>query len=276
MNKDSLQYIAKIDQLPLWNAGLIELFDFSRANENEESRIEAIAAVASICHGKPPKDAKKLVERLWREPNGLPSSAIEFVRDGSGPYYGIDNSLRNTQLATHIELAKWPEMGIEDTGAFLAELAEAHKRNIATFRLKVPIFIARQVMRHRAFSYQELSRRFVGEQKVSFEFWRPPADELPSEGMDFVWGDGYDSLHALAIETYIGLLERGVQREVARAVLPQSLYTIFWIQGHVPAWKNYFKLRTDSHAQKEHRQLAKAMLELLKKHQSELYEKVKP
>ncbi len=272
MNEGSLQYIAKIDQLPLWNAGLVQLWDFSRANENEESRIEAIATVASICHGKSPKDAKKLVERLWKEPNGLPSSAFEFVRWGYRGGSDIASSWRNMEdLITMENYAALP--WVPQT---MDQFRKEHKWNIATFRLKIPIFLARQVMRHRTFSYQELSRRFVGGQKVPFEFWRPPADELPSEGMDFVWGDGYDSLHALAIETYTGLLERGVQREVARAVLPQSLYTIFWIQGHVPAWKNYFKLRTDSHAQKEHRQLAKAMLELLKKHQPELYEKVRP
>jgi len=52
--------------------------------------------------------------------------------------------------------------------------------------------------------------------------------------------------------------------------------SLFWMMGGVPVWKNYFVLRADSHAQKEHRQLAEAMLGLLKKYQPELYEKVRP
>ena len=90
-----MKYINKIDHRDLFDDGIgfVELWDFSRANENEESRVEAVATVASICYGKPPKDAKKLVERLWTESGGLPSSAFEFIRAGDAP--GIGESLRN-------------------------------------------------------------------------------------------------------------------------------------------------------------------------------------
>jgi len=264
MNGDSLQYIAKIDQLPLWGAGFAELWDFSRANENEEARIEAISTVASICYGQPPKDAKKLVERLWKEPNGLPSSAFEFIRAGNTPE--ISESLRNNPwLSPDGRYAEYRQMPI-------GVIKRRHKESIATFRLKVPIFIARQVMRHRSFSFQELSRRFVDEKRAPLEFWQPNE----SSG-DYYRGVNISiEIYIPAAEIYSWLIKAGARPEVARAILPQSLYTQFWMMGDVPAWKNYFKLRTDSHAQKEHRQLAEAMLELLKKHQPELYEKVKP
>ena len=60
-----MKYIEKVDQRGLYGDGIgvVELWDFARANENAESRIEAVATVASICYGKPPKDAKKLRER---------------------------------------------------------------------------------------------------------------------------------------------------------------------------------------------------------------------
>jgi len=261
MNEDSLQYIAKIDQLPLWNAGLVELWDFSRANENEESRIEAIATVASICHGRPPKDAKKLVERLWKEPNGLPSSAFEFVRPAEEP--NITMSLRNTP---DIETDECYYNGIREQIKNI--LDPMHRANVATFRLKIPIFLARQVMRHRAFSFQERSLRFA-EVGLEDSTWFMPNESFEEH-------NAFAAIYEQEIIAYRRLLEAGTRREIARAVLGMGLMTEFWMMGDVPAWKNYFKLRTDSHAQKEHRQLAEAMLELLKKHQPELYEKVRP
>ena len=259
-----MKYIRKIDERLLYNDGIgkAELWDFSRANENEESRIEAVSAVASICYGKPPKDAKKLVERLWTESGGLPSSAFEFVRTGVEP--SIIHSLRN--------LPTLPFDEEERIRVSLAQIQARHREEIATFRIKAPIFIARQVMRHRSFSYQELSRRYTTDKRVPLEFWG--FGDKTGDGADFL--DGYAGVIDQAILVYWQALDVGVRAEVARAVLPLGLYTQFWMMGDVPAWRNYFKLRLDSHTQKEHRELAQAMLELLKEHQPRLYEKVEP
>jgi len=267
-----MKYIKKLAATQLWNAGGVELWDFSRANENEESRIEAIATVASICYGKPPKDAKKLVERLWTESGGLPASAFEFVRPGDADPEStdIENSLRNFPgLETD-------ESYSERMKAPLSILAEGHRSSVATFRLTIPIFIARQVMRHRSFSFQELSRRFVDQGRLPFQFWMPPTEFTLTA---FAFDEPYASLDAFysaAVGVYEEMVRAGARREIARGVLPQSLYTTFWMQGNVPAWENYFTLRLDKRAQKEHRQLAAAMLDLLGKFQPELWEAVRP
>jgi hypothetical protein len=172
-----VKYISKYGTGKLWNSGEVELWDFSRANENKESRIEAIAQVASICYGKPPKDAKKLVERLWKESGGLPSSAFEFVRPGPGIDF-CTNHKRNTitysfrnkpgNINTYEDASLYYRLVVGDQNLREEPLKtmERHHRNaIATFKLKVPIFIARQVMRHRTFSYQELC--LSGESKIS-------------------------------------------------------------------------------------------------------------
>ncbi len=249
-----MNYIERVAERTVGNAGRIELWDFSRANENQESRIEAVATVASICYGKPPKDAKKLVERLWTESGGLPSSAFEFIRDGRSP--GIEDSLRNNpRLATYAD----------DPEAPVDELVTRHRENIATFRLKVPIFVARQVMRHREFSYQELSRRYTDAERVPLEFWFPEEGEV---------GDTAQELFRLAYATEerIYRLLRGldVRAEIARAVLGTGLYTEFWMMGDREAWGNYFALRLDRHAQREHRKTAEAMRDLLAEYQPEL------
>ena len=261
-----MQYIEKVAEEELWNAGKVELWNFSRANQNKESRIEAVATVASICYGKPPRDARKLVERLWTESGGLPSSAFEFIRGCDCEEcddVGIDASLRNWgKLPTN---EKWAEWHGEKIGA----ISEWHKGAVATFRLTVPIFLARQIMRHRQFSYQERSLRFT---KVSLDdaIWYIP----PEVSMDVhnLFAEAYEK----EIVVYTKLLEAGVPRERARAVLGVGLSTQLWMQGDVPAWKNYFKLRLDQHTQKEHRELAQAMLTLLEEHQPELWRKVKP
>jgi len=245
-----VDYIRKIAEEEIWDAGRVELWDFSRANWNQDSRIEAVATVAGICYGKPPKDAKKLVERLWTESGGLPSSAFEFIRDGRTP--GIDGSLRNDpELSTYEDD---PEASKED-------LAREHKTNIATFRVKVPIFIARQMMRHRQFSYQELSRRYTDDKRVPLGFWSPKEDAAQEQLFQLAY--------TLEEQVYKLLLSSGVRAEVARSVLGTGLYTEFWMMGDRKAWGNYFALRLDQHTQVEHREVAQAMRDLLEEHQPE-------
>jgi len=248
-----VDYIRKIAEKEPLDTGYVELWDFSSANWNQDSRIEAVATVAGICYGKPPKDAKKLVERLWTESGGLPSSAFEFIRDGRTP--GIEGSLRNdSHLATYEDD---PEASEED-------LAREHKTNIATFRLKVPIFVARQIMRHRLFSYQELSRRYTDDKRVPLDFWPPEGGEGEITAMTL-----FQLAYTMEEQIYRLLLDSNVRAELARAVLGTGLYTEFWMMGDQKAWANYFALRLDQHTQKEHRKVAQAMRGLLEEHQSE-------
>jgi len=248
-----MDYMRKVTEQKLWSSGSVELWDFSRANKNRESRVEAVATVASVCYGKPPKDARKLVERLWTESGGLPSSAFEFIRDGRTP--GIEDSLRNNpQLPTYED---GPEASEE-------ELVKRHRENIAVFRLKVPIFVARQIMRHRQFSYQELSRRYTDDKLVPLDFWPPEEGEVGTAAMEL-----FQLAYTGEERIYRILRGLNVRAEIARAVLGTGLYTEFWMMGDRGAWANYFTLRLDRHAQREHRELAQAMCALVEEHQPE-------
>ena len=242
-----MNYIKQLDEVVLYGDGIgrVELWDFSRANESHESRIEAVAKVASVCYNKPPKDAKKLVERLQTESGGLPSSAFEFIRSGYMP--DIGSSLRNLPALL--------------TGA---ESASRHRANIATFRIKVPLFIGTQVLRHRSFSPQGLSRRYV---QNGIEWW-VPFDETPEIRDVFI--TAYEAQY----RSFRRLLELGVLSERARAVLGAGLYTTLWIMGDVDAWNNYLKVRLEAHAQQEHVELAQAIAALLYAHQPEFWSKM--
>jgi len=95
-----LKYIRSLGEKKLWENdntfGLVELLDFSRANENEESRKETVCYVAGLCYGSEPKDLDKLYNRLKTESAGGPSSAMEFVREFTNPTIG--RSFRNNPV----------------------------------------------------------------------------------------------------------------------------------------------------------------------------------
>lgn len=147
----------------------------------------------------------------------------------------------------------------------------------ATLKLKVPIFIARQIQRHRTFSYNEISRRYVDSEPEFFwpDKWRGRADNAKQGSSDeevkIVTVDGgsgtpqsfADASLRHAVFAYKSMLESGVAPELARMVLPQNMYTEFYMSGNLRAFSHFLKLRLDSHAQVEAQQVAKLMYDIL-------------
>jgi len=139
-------------------------------------------------------------------------------------------------------------------------------------REKVPIFVARQRFKHTVgFSYNEVSRRYVDDTPGFFKpiKWRAAPTGSMKQGSskqeliildddgDHVansqsWcDDKLDLVHAHCLSTYTEMIEKGVAPEQARMVLPQSMYTEYYVTGSLAAWGRAYKLRIDSHAQKE-------------------------
>lgn len=135
----------------------------------------------------------------------------------------------------------------------------------ATFRLTVPMFIARQIMRHRTFSYNEISRRYTSEDIRLWycDTWRVQSDKnlqcSSGDLTDPIATEIYQKSVAQALMSYNALLDRGVAREQARAVLPQCTYTSFYMTGNLHNWMHFLKLRLDAHAQPEVQVVAKAI-----------------
>ena len=141
-----------------------------------------------------------------------------------------------------------------------------------TLRETVPIFVARQRFKHTiGFSYNEVSRRYVSDEPEFFypDGWREKPDNAKQgSGEKYIdinpVGDRPPPMvdiykHALKIckWTYEELLRKGVCPEQARMVLPQSMYTSYYVTGSLYAWARAYKLRSDDHAQEEIRDLAK-------------------
>jgi len=143
---------------------------------------------------------------------------------------------------------------------------------VATFRITVPLYVARQVMRHRTFSYNEVSRRYTAERvrchsldelrrqhKVKLQCSEEGEVENERELLSAI---EEHTRNALAL--YQRLIEADVAQELARAVLPQSMFTSFWMTGSLRNWAHFLELRLDAHAQPETQELARAIRDQLR------------
>ena len=141
------------------------------------------------------------------------------------------------------------------------------------FHLKLPIFVMRQLVRHRTANLNEYSGRYS---VMSNEFYLPEGDYLAKQSTTNNQGRGeplesqgllqfeFNRIYDGASMAYQVLLEHELSREVARALLPVANYTecIWKIDLH--NFFHFVKLREDSHAQREIRDYADAMYELVK------------
>lgn len=163
--------------------------------------------------------------------------------------------------------------GMSDKDAKLIRYLAAHGHTSpfehisATFELTVPLFVARQVMRHRTFSFNEVSRRYTSKDLMVYlpkEIRRQAetnlqcsSDELPDD-LDRCRAL-FRSSAATSLANYQELIALGVSREIARQVLSISLYTSFWMSGNLHNWCKFIRLRTTEHVQLETRLAAEAI-----------------
>jgi thymidylate synthase (FAD) len=143
----------------------------------------------------------------------------------------------------------------------------------ATFRIKAPIFVARQLGKHQVgMVWNEVSRRYVDNEPEFYrpDFWRARADNAKQGSSD--WEVTFFDCPATtseseAILAYKALLDADVCPEQARMVLPQSMYTEWYWTGSLAAWARVCHLRLDRHTQKETQDVAK----MLDKEMEKLY-----
>ena len=135
------------------------------------------------------------------------------------------------------------------------------------FHIKMPIYIARQHLRHRTASVNEMSARYS---IVPKEYYEPSElrgqSEINHQGSEGVVDIDQNDMHSHlenSFDIYEKLLEDGCCREQARGNLPQSTYTEFYWKINLHNLMHYLRLRMDSHAQKEIQEYARAIYELI-------------
>ncbi len=143
------------------------------------------------------------------------------------------------------------------------------------FSVKMPIFIARQMIRHRTANVNEYSGRYS---IMKDEFYKPEIDNIRQQSSSNKQGSG-DSICETDASTFLNQLDEicektyteyeksiqnGVSREQARMLLPVNLYTEWYWKIDLHNLLHFLALRCDSHAQWEIRVFADAMLNLIK------------
>ena len=140
----------------------------------------------------------------------------------------------------------------------------------ASFHCVAPVFVARQLVKHKFLRWNEISRRYVNDPP---SFFTP--DEYRSAAPDKKQGSGsplkdtkavaakVDGLHKGAARTYRRLLELGVCEEQARMVLPQSMMTEWYWSGSLDAFADMCNLRLKPDAQYETQLVAARIAEYL-------------
>lgn len=133
----------------------------------------------------------------------------------------------------------------------------------AKFRVKAPIFVARQLQKHEYMPWNEVSRRYVDDEPEFYypDAWRNRPEKSIKQGsgepFESEYHDGYlDRVYEHCLRAYNDMLKDGIAPEQARMVLPQAMMTEWIWSGSLYAFAKMCALRLDEHAQYESRLVA--------------------
>ncbi|HET9673393.1 MAG TPA: FAD-dependent thymidylate synthase [Gaiellaceae bacterium] len=166
------------------------------------------------------------------------------------------------------------ELADADAGLIRFLMRERHgtpfEHNSFRFHVRCPIFVAREWFRHRVGSFNEFSMRYA---RATDDFYLPEPDDVRTQvGKPGAYSfepvepelaestrEELGAIYEAAYATYERLVEQGVARELARAVLPVGAYTEFYWTVNARALMNFVSLRAAEAAQREIRRYAEAV-----------------
>ena len=134
--------------------------------------------------------------------------------------------------------------------------------------------IARQILRHRSFSFQEFSQRYavadLGFQNKDARIQdfknRQNSIETDNEELHNEWLEKQNQINLAACQAYKWALENGIAKEQARAVLPEgTTVSRLYMNGTLRSWIHYIQLRSGNGTQKEHKEVAIACANAISK-----------
>jgi thymidylate synthase (FAD) len=191
---------------------------------------------------------------------------------------GDDLSVVNAARVSFSKQSSWSNVGeyehaggdleLPEKDAKLINYLAKHKHKspfnhcFMSFRVKAPIFVARQLVKHEYLPWNEVSRRYVTEEPEFYipEVFRASADNVKQGSSDQAVPFLTNPVHrasTMSLMVYDMLLERGVCAEQARMVLPQNTMTEWIWSGTLFAFAKMCKLRLDPHTQKETQEIAR-------------------
>lgn len=145
-----------------------------------------------------------------------------------------------------------------------------------TLEIETTRDIARQLLRHRSFSFQEFSQRYADptkdmqfvlrEARLQDTKNRQNSIEIDDPHLQATWNAFQQNVIDAAIQAYNWGIKNGIAKEQCRAVLPEgNTMSRLYVQGTIRSFIHYIQVRKDDSTQKEHRELAKAVAEAISK-----------
>jgi thymidylate synthase (FAD) len=205
----------------------------------------------------------------------LPDGAIRVLDHG---FVRLDDAMADDLSVVNSARVSFGRRVIEvndaDAGLIRFLMRDRHgtpfEHNSFRFHVRCPIFVAREWFRHRIGSFNEFSMRYA---RATDDFYVPEAEDVRTQvGKPGAYSfDPVDSelaettreelrtVYETAYATYERLVEQGVARELARAVLPVGAYTEFYWTVNARALMNFVSLRAADTAQREIRRYADAV-----------------
>ena len=197
-------------------------------------------------------------------------------------YMGSDLSVVNAARVSFSKTSEWESMPFA-VGPVEGLLSEGDERLIKylakhnhwspfghasmQFHIKAPVFVARQLVKHQVgLVWNEVSRRYVDDEVEFYEpkEWRLAAENKKQGSSDETVPFSVASTYQWTKQTYENLLNAGVAPEMARMVLPQSMYTEWYWSGTLYAFARVCNLRCKPDAQVETQMVADQIDELAK------------
>ena len=191
----------------------------------------------------------QLIDSMWNDTTPIKRARVSFNWDGKTFTEEKDNNLLNRLMSEkHYWVLEW---------------------NAFTFMIECDIPTARQIMRHRTFSYNELSRRYLDNEHTSFNFEIPEIRWNKNKPFDdnnkkLQLSSEIQNFYKKWLEVYELLIGEWVAKEVARYVIPQWMITRFYMTWNLRNWLHFLELRTNEHSQLEVRNVANEIQKQIK------------
>ena len=206
-----------------------------------------------------------------RDPANFPQVHLEFVTPNPERLMGYVARVSNPSNQDNPNVAGLLKYCLQHGHYSVFE--HAHM----TLQITTTLDIATQILRHRSFTFQQLSRRYAGEAEAPLNIHMPhlraphpknrqkSTDTLSPEIQGWFTAK-LDEHFRQAEELYHAMLEHGVAKECARAVLPQAAETTVYMTGNCRSWIHYICLRSANGTQEEHQLVALKAKEIFRQH----------
>jgi hypothetical protein len=231
----------------LGKVGSIQAFDPWDSRKSVAHAQAWVARVASLSYGNSEaSNPEKLFQRIMDLGH---LSCLEFVPDPGCYGTGVPFSLPAGSLRLNQHMLNYPD----DTlywGSSVVQVGQG-QHPASAFLVSCPLYTRSQWMRHRSFSYLEMSRRYTKGSKVAWSYYGDedmPQSTIGNTPVD-TWEIG--AFWAKCENEYQRRLNAGWPNEVARGCMPMEAMTTFWVAGFDRDWREFIRLRSDAHAQPE-------------------------